>query len=63
MGYPHAIKGNAIYAYVMSSRARKKQPIKTREINNLLSKELGPIAKADKIQFVRGLPKTRSGKL
>ena len=63
VGYPHAIKGNAIYAYVMCHQEPEKNNQLKQEINNLLSKELGPIAKADKIQFVRGLPKTRSGKI
>ena len=63
VGYPHAIKGNAIYAYVMCHQVPEKNNQLKQEINNLISKELGPIAKVDKIQFVRGLPKTRSGKI
>jgi len=63
VGYPHEIKGQAIYAFVVHEQAFK-DPDKVRsEINNLLSESIGPIAKADKIQFVPGLPKTRSGKI
>ena len=63
VGYPHHIKGNAIYAYIVCHQEPEKNKQLKQEINNLLSKELGPIAKADKIQFVRDLPKTRSGKI
>ena len=63
VGYPHPIKGNAIYAYVVCHQEPEKNNQLKQEVNNLLSKELGPIAKADKIQFVRELPKTRSGKI
>jgi len=63
VSYPHPIKGNAIYAYVVCHHEPEKNNQLKQEINNLLSKELGPIAKADKIQFVKDLPKTRSGKI
>ncbi|MDN3693848.1 acetate--CoA ligase [Chryseobacterium tructae] len=65
VGYPHDIKGNALYGYVMlkeSGEGRDKDNLK-KEINQLISDQIGPIAKLDKIQFVSGLPKTRSGKI
>ena len=62
VGYPHDIKGNALYAYVILKNESKKDDIRT-EINQLISKTIGPIAKPEKIQFVPGLPKTRSGKI
>ena len=62
VGYPHDIKGNALYAYVILKDDSKKDDIKT-EINQLISKTIGPIAKPEKIQLVPGLPKTRSGKI
>ena len=62
VGYPHDIKGNALYAYVILKNESKKDHIRT-EINQLISKTIGPIAKPEKIQFVPGLPKTRSGKI
>ena len=65
VGFPHDIKGNALYGYVIlkdtgESRDRKNL---SNEINQLISNQIGPIAKLDKIQFVSGLPKTRSGKI
>ncbi len=62
VGYPHDIKGNALYAFVILKDNSKKQDIKD-EINHLISKTIGPIAKPEKIQLVPGLPKTRSGKI
>ena len=62
VGYPHDIKGNALYAFVILKDDSKKQNIEL-EINELISKTIGPIAKPDKIQLVPGLPKTRSGKI
>ena len=62
VGYPHDIKGNALYAFVILKDDSKKDDIKT-EINQLISKTIGPIAKPEKIQLVPGLPKTRSGKI
>ena len=62
VGYPHEIKGNALYAFVILKDDSKKDDIKT-EINQLISKTIGPIAKPEKIQLVPGLPKTRSGKI
>lgn len=63
VGYPHEIKGQAIYAFVVHEQAFKDSDKVRSEINYLLSESIGPIAKADKIQFVPGLPKTRSGKI
>ena len=62
VGYPHDIKGNALYAFVILKDDSKKQNIEL-EINELISKTIGPIAKPEKIQLVPGLPKTRSGKI
>ncbi len=65
VGYPHEIKGNALYGYVVIKEAglwRDKNNL-IKEINQLIADQIGPIAKLDKIQFVNGLPKTRSGKI
>ena len=62
VGYPHDIKGNALYAYVILKDESISQNI-VKEINDLISKTIGPIAKPEKIQIVPGLPKTRSGKI
>lgn len=63
VGYPHAIKGQGIYAYVIT-KSPVTQPDKVRaEIVETVVDEIGKIAKPDKIQFVSGLPKTRSGKI
>ena len=62
VGYPHDIKGNALYAYVILKDDSISNNI-VKEINDLISKTIGPIAKPEKIQIVTGLPKTRSGKI
>ena len=62
VGYPHDIKGNALYAYVILKDDTISQNV-VKEINDLISKTIGPIAKPEKIQIVPGLPKTRSGKI
>ena len=62
VGYPHEIKGNALYAFVILKNDKNIDGI-TVEINQLISKTIGPIAKPEKIQIVDGLPKTRSGKI
>jgi len=63
VGYPHDIKGQGIYAYVICyDKPHEEDKLRT-EIRDLVSKIIGPIAKPDKIQFVKGLPKTRSGKI
>lgn len=63
VGFPHPIKGNGVYAYVICHNKPKNEPLLKKEINDLITTEVGPIAKADKILFVNGLPKTRSGKI
>ena len=63
VGFTHPIKGNGIYAYVICHNKPQNEDALKKEINDLATKNVGPIAKADKIQFVCGLPKTRSGKI
>jgi acetyl-CoA synthetase len=63
VGYPHDIKGQGIYAYVIYQGDVSDFEALTKGINEMVSKSIGPIAKADKIQVVSGLPKTRSGKI
>jgi len=63
VGYPHNIKGNGVYAYVICHEKPLNKEIQNKEINNLIIKHVGPIAKVDKIQYVEDLPKTRSGKI
>ena len=65
VGFPHEIKGNALYGYVIlkeTGRSRKKENL-VKEINQVITEHIGPIAKLEKVQFVPGLPKTRSGKI
>jgi acetyl-CoA synthetase len=62
VGFPHDIKGNALHAFVILKDESKSENIIS-EINLLISKTIGPIAKPEKIQLVPGLPKTRSGKI
>ncbi|PWA08955.1 acetate--CoA ligase [Flavobacterium laiguense] len=65
VGFPHDIKGNALYGFVIlkeSGEYRDRENL-SKEINQHVSDHIGPIAKLDKIQFVTGLPKTRSGKI
>ena len=63
VGYPHDIKGQGIYAYVIYSRPHTDEEATRKDIFQTVSRIIGPIAKPDKIQFVTGLPKTRSGKI
>lgn len=63
IGFPHDIKGNALYAYVILYDNVDVSSGLQKEINQLIAHKIGPIAKCDKIQFVSGLPKTRSGKI
>ncbi len=64
VGFPHDVKGNALYAYVTKYGESEKSDDELRiEINQLIASTIGAIAKLDKIQFVSGLPKTRSGKI
>lgn len=62
VGYPHEIKGQGIYAFVITQGVAKDNATR-KEILEVVTREIGPIAKPDKIQFVDGLPKTRSGKI
>lgn len=62
VGYPHQIKGQGIYAYVICVEKELNDDFR-QEIKAVVTKEIGPIAKPDLIQFVTGLPKTRSGKI
>lgn len=63
VGYPHDIKGQGIYAFVICYEKPGEEDKLRAEIKETVSKIIGPIAKPDKIQFVSGLPKTRSGKI
>ena len=63
VGYPHDIKGQGIYAYVIYGGKLDDQNLTRLDINSTVAKVIGAIAKPDKIQFVSGLPKTRSGKI
>ena len=63
VGYPHDIKGQGIYAYVILSHLHGTQETMRRDIYATVARIIGPIARPDKIQFVSGLPKTRSGKI
>ncbi|GGW62281.1 acetyl-coenzyme A synthetase [Winogradskyella epiphytica] len=65
VGYPHDVKGNALYGYISlkdSGEGRDHDNLR-KEINQLITDRIGPIAKLDKIQFTDALPKTRSGKI
>ncbi|GBF21038.1 acetyl-CoA synthetase [Arenibacter algicola] len=65
VGFPHDIKGNALYGYVIlkeTGESRNHDNLRI-EINQIITEHIGPIAKLDKIQFTSGLPKTRSGKI
>jgi acetyl-CoA synthetase len=63
VGFPHDIKGWGIYAFVICEHERKDVDKLKKEIVDTVTKYMGPIAKPDKIQIVKGLPKTRSGKI
>ena len=63
VGYPHKIKGQGIYAYVIYSHMHIDEEQTRNDIFQTVSRVIGAIAKPDKIQFVKGLPKTRSGKI
>ncbi|MGB5227907.1 MAG: acetate--CoA ligase [Eudoraea sp.] len=65
VGFPHDIKGNALYGFVILKEigeTRDRDNLR-KEINQQITEHIGPIAKLEKIQFVSGLPKTRSGKI
>jgi acetyl-CoA synthetase len=63
VGYPHDIKGQGIYAYVIYSGMHLDHELTRKDILQTVTRIIGAIAKPDKIQFVSGLPKTRSGKI
>ncbi len=63
VGFPHDIKGQGIYAFVICYEKPHNDEKLRNEIRETVAKIIGPIAKPDKIQFVSGLPKTRSGKI
>jgi acetyl-CoA synthetase len=63
VGYPHDIKGWAIYAYAIADNNRTDSEAFKKEIIAAVAGNMGPIAKPDKVQIVSGLPKTRSGKI
>lgn len=63
VGYPHKIKGEAIYAYVTTVAGTEENEELKAELFNIVRTEISPIAKPDVIQFSPGLPKTRSGKI
>ena len=63
VGYPHDIKGQGIYAYVIYDGKHGDDEMTRKDILQTVTRIIGPIAKPDKIQFVSGLPKTRSGKI
>jgi acetyl-CoA synthetase len=65
VGFPHDIKGNALYGYITLKETgeTRDQDNLRKEINQIITEHIGPIAKLDKMQFTNGLPKTRSGKI
>lgn len=63
IGFPHEIKGQGIYAFVILKSGIKDSKEMEKQLVGQIRKDIGPIAKPDAIQFVDGLPKTRSGKI
>ena len=63
VGFPHDIKGQGIYAFVIYNGHHGDEELRRQDILQTVTRVIGPIAKPDKIQFVTGLPKTRSGKI
>jgi acetyl-CoA synthetase len=63
VGYPHDIKGTGIYAYVLLKAGHSGSPELAKGLRDAVRKDISAIASPDKIQFVDGLPKTRSGKI
>ncbi len=63
VGYPHDIKGQGIYAYIITNENVTDEEAFRKEVLQVVTREIGPIAKPDMIQVVPGLPKTRSGKI
>lgn len=62
VGFPHDVKGNALYGYITLVNGNGSDRLR-KEINDMISEKIGPIAKLEIIQFTQGLPKTRSGKI
>ena len=65
VGFPDDVKGNALYGYVTLKEVgeHRNHENLSKEINQIITEHIGPIAKLDKVQFTNGLPKTRSGKI
>lgn len=63
VGYPHEVKGQGIYAFVIFPKAHEDETLTRQDILQTVTRVIGAIAKPDKILFVSGLPKTRSGKI
>jgi acetyl-CoA synthetase len=63
VGYPHEVKGQGIYAFVIFPKAHEDETLTRKDILQTVTRVIGAIAKPDKIVFVSGLPKTRSGKI
>ena len=63
VGFPHDIKGQGIYAYVICTSKPDDSELIKKDISSTVARIIGAIAKPDKIQIVSGLPKTRSGKI
>lgn len=63
VGYPHDIKGQGLYAFVIcTGKVNDAEKLRT-EVKDIVAEKIGPFARPDKIQIVPGLPKTRSGKI
>jgi acetyl-CoA synthetase len=63
VGYPHAIKGEGIYAYVILKQGVEPSKQVAQELKNKVRQDIGAFAAPDQIHFASGLPKTRSGKI
>jgi acetyl-CoA synthetase len=63
VGFPHDVKGQGIYAFVIYNSTHGDESLSRQDITQTVARMIGPLAKPDKIQFVKGLPKTRSGKI
>ena len=63
IGIPHDVRGNVIYTYVMLKAGKDPTPALAHELIEHVGREVGPIAKPEKVEFVAALPKTRSGKI
>ncbi len=63
VSYPHEVKGQGLYAYVICTSANLNETQLCNEVKSIVSEKIGAFARPDKIQIVKGLPKTRSGKI